>query len=245
MPDNASSSLLPLQVKDLGFEAGGARLIDSLNLTVAPGRVTVIMGANGAGKSVLLRLLHGLLPAAENSLLWNGQPAGEAVFKRQAMVFQHPVLLRRSVAANLDFVLRLQDAGSRATIRQRRDRLLQAVGLLEHAGQPARLLSGGEQQRLALARAQARQPDILFLDEPTASLDPGSVQIIEQIVLDQHRAGCGIFFVTHDIGQARRLADDIVFLHRGRLAEFTPADKFFQTPQSEPGRAYLAGRLVV
>ena len=245
VPKNSPGSLLPLQVDGLNYEAGGNRLIDSVDLTIAPGRLTVIMGANGAGKSVLLRLLHGLLPRQSGTIFWSGQAAGEAVHRRQAMVFQQPVLLRRSVAANLEFVLRLRAGNSRAEIRRRRDQLLQAVGLLEHANQPARLLSGGEQQRLALARAQACEPAVLFLDEPTASLDPASVQIIERIVLDLHRSGCAIFFVTHDIGQARRLADQIVFLHHGRLAEATPADRFFKTPESEPARAYLAGQLVL
>lgn len=159
---------------------------------------------------------------------------------RQAMVFQRPVLLRRSVAANIDFALRLKDKIDGA----RRDGLLQRVGLLEQSRQPARLLSNGEQQRLALARALATQPEVLFLDEPTASLDPASIIVIEEIVATAKAAGTKIIFVTHDIGQARRLGDEIVFLDRGRLAEHTPAERFFASPESVAGQAYVEGRLI-
>lgn len=245
MSEFMPSPLMPLQVTGLGYQTGGKTLIEEISLTIQPGRLCMIMGANGAGKSVLLRLLHGLLGNQRGTVSWNGSPADASLYKQQAMVFQKPVLLRRSVAANLDFVLRLRGRGNSAALRRRRDELLETVGLLAHADQPARLLSGGEQQRLALARACASEPRVLFLDEPTASLDPASVQIIEQIVLERHRQGCAVLFVTHDIGQARRLADDIVFLHQGRLAEFTPAERFFNSPASDAGRAYLAGRLMV
>jgi tungstate transport system ATP-binding protein len=157
------------------------------------------------------------------------------------MVFQRAVLLRRSVAANIDFVLRLKGTAT----SERRDEILEHVGLLDHARQPARLLSGGEQQRLALARALALEPEVLFLDEPTASLDPASVQMIEQIVSAAHRRGTKIIFVTHDLGQAKRLADEVVFLHRGRLSEHTPARRFLTNPSSEAARAYLDGRIVL
>ena len=160
------------------------------------------------------------------------------------MVFQKPVLLRRSVAANIDFVLRGRSL-ARADRRARRDDLLARVGLADRARQPARLLSGGEQQRLALARALAIRPQVLFLDEPTASLDPASVQTIEAIVLDASRAGTKVIFVTHDIGQARRLAGDVVFLHRGVVAEHRAAKEFFAGPASEAALAYLSGRIVL
>jgi tungstate transport system ATP-binding protein len=156
-------------------------------------------------------------------------------------VFQTPVLLRRSVAANIDFVLRSRGGSDAA----RRDALLGRVGLDGRQAQPARLLSGGERQRLALARALATEPGILFLDEPTASLDPASVLKIEEIVRGAAAAGTRIVFVTHDVGQARRLADDVVFLSRGRLAEHAPARRFFDRPESRAARDYLAGRIVV
>jgi len=233
--------LTPLTVEGLVYTAGGVRLIDGLDLTLGPSGTTMLMGPNGAGKSLLLRLVHGLIRPLAGCVEWGGQPLSQDVIRRQAMVFQKPVLLRRSVAANLDFVLRAHGRRDPA----RRDALLARVGLLERAAQSARLLSGGEQQRLALARALATDPEVLFLDEPTASLDPGSALMIEQIVRDARAAGTRIVMVTHDPGQARRLADDVVFLHRGRVAEHRPADAFFADPQSAAARDYLAGRIVV
>ena len=157
------------------------------------------------------------------------------------MVFQKSVLLRRSVAANIDFVLGLRGPVD----RKRRDQILDDVDLRAHAAHPARLLSGGEQQRLALGRALALEPEVLFLDEPTASLDPASTMSIEQIVKDAHGQGTKVIFVTHDIGQAKRLADDVVFVHRGRLVEHTPTNRFFADPSSAVARAFLDGRIVL
>jgi len=243
LPEPRQQSMLPLSVTGLTFAAGGKRLIDQLDLTIHPDRLTVIMGANGAGKSLLLRLLHDLLPVQSGQIDWAGQAAGPAIRARQAMVFQRPVLLRRSVQDNMDFVLGLK-SGLSADQRQRRsEQLLTKVGLQDRARQSARLLSGGEQQRLALARALASDPELLLLDEATASLDPASIEIIESIVLESCANGMGIVLVTHDIGQARRLADDIVFLHQGRVAEAAPANTFFDNPVSAPARAYLDGRL--
>lgn len=234
-----ANGLSPLQTADLTLEVDGKRLVDRICLTLGSGNLTVIMGPNGAGKSVLLRLLHGLVEPTAGTIRYGGKPLDADIRKRQALVFQRPVLLRRSVAANIDFVIGLggkRDAG-------RRDALLDSVGLLDQARQPARLLSGGEQQRLALARALATGPEVLFLDEPTASLDPASTQLIERLVRNVHDEGCKVIFVTHDIAQARRLADDVVFLNRGRLAELSPAHKFFSDPASPAARAYLEGLL--
>ena len=232
---------LPLAAKDLTLDIGSKRLIDGITLTLAAHNLTMVMGPNGAGKSLLLRLLHGLIQPTAGGIFYAGAAMSEAIRQRQAMVFQRPVLLRRSVGANIDFVLRLKGK----TARERRDEILENVGLLDHARQPARLLSGGEQQRLALARALALEPEMLFLDEPTASLDPASVMMIEQIVLAAHRRGTKIVFITHDPGQAKRLGDEIVFLHRGRVSEQTPASQFFRAPSSEAARAYLDGRIVL
>ncbi|NDW00482.1 ATP-binding cassette domain-containing protein [Salipiger sp. PrR002] len=231
--------LLPLRVQGLRLEVDGVPLLDGVELSLTPGGCTVIMGPNGAGKSLMLKALHGLLAPSTGEISWNGTPAAEAT-GRQALVFQKPVLLRRSVAANMDFVLK-----ARGGDRRRRDRLLEGVGLLHKARQPARLLSGGEAQRLALARALATDPEVLFLDEPTASLDPASVLVIERIVSEARARGTRIIFVTHDIGQARRMADEVVFLHRGRVAEHSRAAEFFPEPQSQVARDYLAGRIVL
>ena len=233
-----------LRIDGLSLKTAGKLLVNIDKLTLDPRSVTVIMGPNGAGKSLLLRLVHGLIAPTHGWISWGEVACGEATRSTQAMVFQKPVLLRRSVAANIDFVLRLR-AGTSAERRTRCDELLTRVGISDKAEQPARLLSGGEQQRLALARALATRPKVLLLDEPTASLDPASVQMIEQIVLATSADGTKVIFVTHDIGQARRLADDVAFLHHGQLVEHRPAAAFFTNPSSEAANAYLSGRIVL
>ncbi len=237
----SQEAVLPCVVRGLSFDAGGKRLIDDIDLSLEAGAVTIIMGPNGAGKTVLIRLLHGMLVPARGEILWAGRPIDEQMRKRQAMVFQTPVLLRRSVVSNIDFVLRLRGAGG----RERSLEVLETAGLAEKADQAARLLSGGERQRLAIARALATDPAILFLDEPTASLDPASVLAIEQSVTAARDRGVKIIFITHDIGQARRLADEVLFMHRGRVVEHSPSSRFFDNPQSHEARNYLAGRIVL
>lgn len=229
------------EIHDLVLQINDRRPIAGVNLHLADGPLTVIMGPNGAGKSLLLRLLHGMIEPTEGLILWHGKPLTQNDRLLQAMVFQRPVLLRRSVAANIDFVLKLRGKGDSG----KREEILDSVGLAEFARQPARQLSGGEQQRLALARALAIEPEVLFLDEPTASLDPASTLLIEQVVLAAHQRGTRIVFVTHDIGQAKRLAGEIVFMHRGRILEHSSADRFFDKPQSDAAGHYLAGRIIV
>jgi tungstate transport system ATP-binding protein len=239
-----TAPILPLHARGLVFEAGGRRLIDCLDLTLHAGVRTVIMGPNGAGKSLLLRLLHGLLEPSAGAILWGGRQANHAIRLRQAMVFQRPVLLRRSALANVTHAL-----GARGLPRYERQaqagRMLTAAGLATLARTPARLLSGGEQQRLAMARALSLEPDVLFLDEPSANLDPASTLAIERLIQQAHERGTKIVLVTHDVGQARRLADEVAFLHRGRIEEHSPAARFFETPASPRARAFLEGRLVL
>lgn len=236
--------MLPLRVNRLVYSVNGTALIKGVDLTLAAGPRTVIMGANGAGKSLLLRLLHGLLTPTSGAIEWGQAGWGTAVRRRQAMVFQRPVLLRRSVRANLRFALELR-SGGRKDRPQRLARLLELAGLSGVANRPARVLSAGEQQRLALVRALSLEPEILLLDEPTASLDPATVAAIESLIRTADSEGVKIVLVTHDIGQARRLADEVVFVHHGRIAEHTAAEEFFGHPRSEPARAYLEGRLVL
>ena len=238
---SGAAPLLPLETLALTLERDGKRLVDGIDLTLDAGGLTVVMGPNGAGKSLLLRLLHGLIPPTAGEIRWGDRPMTPTIRERQGMVFQRPVLLRRSVAANLDFALGLRGNAS----SEWRDALLDRVGLLGRARQPARLLSGGEQQRLALIRALALEPDVLFLDEPTASLDPASVLTIEEVVRGAKAGGTKVIFVTHDMNQARRLADDVLFLHHGQLLEQSPAEDFFTAPRSEFARAYLEGRIIV
>ena len=236
--------ILPVHARGLVFEAGGRRLIDGIALTLRQGVRSVVMGPNGAGKSLLLRLLHGLLEPSAGEVLWGGRPADNTIRLRQAMVFQRPVLLRRSALANVTHALRARGV-PRHERRERAGRMLTAAGLGALTRTPARLLSGGEQQRLAMARALSLEPDVLFLDEPTASLDPASTLAIEQLVQQAHDGGTKTVLVTHDVGQARRLADEVVFLHRGRIEEQSPADRFFDAPASAVARAFLEGRLIL
>ncbi len=241
MPEISQNSQLPLKVSDLCFSVAQKQLVSDFNLELNTQGLTAIMGPNGAGKSLLLRLLHGLLQADSGGIEWNRQSLDIKTRQAQAMVFQKPVLLRRSVAANIDFVLQ----HCQTTSRKSRREILEEAGLYEQHEQPARLLSGGEQQRLALARALATAPKILFLDEPTASIDPSTTRQIEHWLERIREGGVKLIMVTHDIGQARRLASDVVFMHRGRLLEHTNAKVFFDTPKSSQAQAYLSGELVV
>jgi tungstate transport system ATP-binding protein len=236
--------ILPIEVLGLEFEAGGRRLIDGLDLTLRPGVRTVILGPNGAGKSLLLRLIHGLLRPKAGEVLWDGRPADRAIRLRQAMVFQRPVLLRRSALGNIAHALRARGVGRRER-QVRAKEMLASAGLAALARAPARLLSAGEQQRLAMARALSLAPEVLFLDEPAANLDPASTLAIEALIRRAHARGVKIVLVTHDLGQARRLADEVVFLYRGQVEEQAPAGRFFDSPASPRAQAFLDGRLVL
>ena len=242
----ADPPILPLRLEDVAYVADGKRLLDAITLDLEAGPRSIVLGPNGAGKSLLLRLCHGLLRPSAGRGLWQGPAgaaAGDTVRRRQAMVFQRPVLLRRSAAANIDYALSLRGL-SRAARRPLVAEALARVGLAALSGRPARVLSGGEQQRLALARAWALHPEILFLDEPTASLDPAATRAVEEIIDAFHRAGTKIVMTTHDLGQARRLADEVVFLHQGRIAEQCRAAAFFERPSSPAARAFLTGDLL-
>lgn len=237
---NRAAELLPLDVRAVSYSIRSQHLLHNINLQLNGCGITSILGHNGAGKSLLLRVLHGLLPPSTGTVLWNDRPASDlSVRKMQAMVFQKPVVLRRSVAANIDYVLALRQSSSDT----RRDELLHAAGLLAKSRQLAPSLSGGEQQRLAIARALAMDPCVMFLDEPTASMDPSATAAIEQQIKSVNEQGIKIIMVTHDIAQAKRLADDVIFLHRGTVAELNAAEEFFLQPTSQPARHYLDGQL--
>lgn len=222
----------------LRYDAGDRTLIRDVSLRIEAGRRTLILGPNGAGKSVLMRLMHGLIEPSAGRILWNGGSGRPA----QAMVFQRPVMLRRSVLDNVIYALDLAGVPSAAR-RARALDVLERVGLTALADRPARVLSGGEQQRAALARAWALRPRVLFLDEPTASLDPGAAAEVERLIRVIADEGCSIVMVTHHLGQARRLADDIVFIDAGRITEHTPVDDFFAAPRSAEAGLYLRGEL--
>lgn len=233
-----------LSVRGLSVGIAGKVLLRIPSLDIRAGEPTVIMGPNGAGKSMLLRLLYGLLPATQGEIRMLGQPLTPDLCRRQAMVFQSPVIFRRSVRANVEFAL----AANGVPWQLRRQRVLEiltATGLGDKAKQSARSLSGGEQQKLAVARALATEPEVVFLDEPTSNLDPASVLAIEGLLRDAAAAGTKVVLVTHDLGQARRLGEEVLFLHRGRVVEQTPIDKFIESPVSIEAATYVAGELLV
>jgi tungstate transport system ATP-binding protein len=229
--------MLPLELHELRFAVGDAAIIRGISARIEAGPRTVILGPNGAGKSVLMRLCHGLLTPTGGRIVWQGVKNGD-VRRHQAMVFQRPVMLRRSALANVMYGLKLAGK-SRSQAELRAMDVLEVVGLAQHAARPARVLSGGEQQRLALARAWALGPDVLFLDEPTANLDPASTQDIENIINAIHASGTKIIMTTHNLGQARRLGDEILFISNGRLMEHTPIDRFFKQPASAEAAVFI------
>lgn len=236
------TSPMALKVRHLAYQAGPTPILSGIDLDLTTDALTVLMGPNGAGKSVFLRLIHGLLQPSVGEIRWDGQALTKAIRKQQALVFQKPALLRRSVKANLQFALGLRSFSNR---KERLERALEEVSLSELASRPARVLSGGEQQRLALARALILEPKVLLLDEPTANLDPASVLMIEQVVRRVHRQGVKVILVTHDQHQAKRLGEEVVFLHKGHITEHTPAADFFNTPKSDAARAYLGGEILI
>jgi tungstate transport system ATP-binding protein len=228
--------ILPLRVAGVSFAAGGRAIIDGVSLDIEAGPSTIILGANGAGKSVLMRLMHGLLQPTAGRVEWQAEGAR----RHQAMVFQRPVMLRRSALANVTYPLEFAGVERAGKVAME---ALEEVGLAHVAHRPARVLSGGEQQRLALARAWALHPEVLFLDEPTANLDPGATREIENIIKAFDAAGTKIVMSTHSLGQARRLGDEVIFLHQGRVAERSSIDRFFPQPASPEAAAFVKGEL--
>lgn len=234
------TSLLPLVLEDVGFSAGGRTILSDVSAVIDAGPRTIVLGANGAGKSVLLRLCHGLLAPTAGRIRWHAEDPGRP--PRQAMVFQRPVMLRRSALANVVYPLAVAGVPGREA-QARALEALELVGLGRLAAQPARHLSAGEQQRVALARAWVFRPEVLFLDEPTASLDPSATREVESSLGALHDAGVKLVMTTHDLGQARRMGDDILFLHQGRLRERGHGPALFEQPESAEARAFLRGEL--
>jgi tungstate transport system ATP-binding protein len=231
-------SILPLKVQSLSYKVGATDAVRDVSFAIERGSRNIVLGANGAGKSVLLRLLHGLLVPSDGQIKW---ARADAKFK-QAMVFQRPVMLRRTARENIEFALRV--SGRKNDISNAVSAALESVGLNHLADRPARLCSGGEQQRIALARAWALAPEVLFLDEPTASLDPGATKAIEEVISAINKTGTTIIMTTHDIGQAKRIASRVLFLHSGQLVEDAPAEHFFKAPESLEAGAFIKGELL-
>ena len=242
MPPAEREGILPLAFEAVSYEVRGARLLADVSFVLGAGPCSVILGPNGAGKSLVLRLCDGLLAPSAGRVRWLGPGAAHAA-RARALVFQRPVLLRRSAAANVDYALRLRGVPA-AEREQRIERVLGATGLLDFAARPARRLSGGEQQRLALARAWALEPEVLLLDEPAAALDPAASRALEEAIRAIRAEGTKIVMTTHDLAQAERMADEVLFLHRGRLLEHAPAQAFFSEPRSAEAKAFLRAEVL-
>lgn len=233
---------MAVRVTSLIYETAGRRLIDNLELELPRRGISVIMGANGAGKSTLVRLLHGLIAATGGRIEWLDRQAATAA--NRAMVMQKPVILRRSVAANIAHAVKPLRLG-REESRRRVEAALRQANLVGRGEMPARRLSAGEQQRLAFARAMARQPAVVFADEPCANLDPAAAAAVEAMIADARERGVKVILVTHDVAQGRRLGDDVAFMHAGRVVEHSSAEAFFRQSRSAAARAYLEGKLFV
>ena len=230
--------MLPLVLDNVSYAVNGTRILHGISAEIGAGPRTIILGPNGAGKSVLMRICHGLLRPTEGRVVWKGSRIG----RRVAMVFQRPVMLRRSALANIEYGLKLAGVARGERTLRARD-VLEAVGLERCADQPARRLSGGEQQKLALARAWALGPEVLFLDEPTANLDPAATRELETIVGQIRAGGTKIVMTTHNLGQARRLGDEILFMSECRLVERAPVDRFFARPETAEAASFIKGEL--
>lgn len=240
-PARESQRILPLELHDIGITRDGQALLAGLTTRVQAGEPTLILGPNGAGKSLLLRVCHGLLKPDRGEIRWCGTRAAEA-HRHQAMVLQRPVMLRRSAIDNIDYALRVRGT-KRAERGAKVEEVLRTTGLWELARRNAWDLSVGEQQRLALARAWSLEPEVLFLDEPTASIDPGAAHRLERSIESISQRGTKIVMSTHDLRLAERLAGDVLFLHRGRLVESAPGAAFFSGPATREASAFLSGEL--
>ncbi|MBL8446545.1 MAG: ATP-binding cassette domain-containing protein [Zoogloeaceae bacterium] len=233
------SALFPLELAAVSFRPNGQEVLRGVDLSLGGEGITVVLGPNGAGKSVLLRMLCGLLQPTGGTLRWGSAPGpGREV----AMVFQHPMMLRDTVLANVGLGLKAHGV-SRQDRVARGHAMLARIGLTDRAGQSARQLSGGERQRLALGRAWLTRPRLLLLDEPTASLDPSGVEAVERIIREIRTDGTKVVMTTHNLGQATRLADDVVFLADGAVREHAPVQRFFARPVSPEARLFIKGEL--
>lgn len=233
---------LPIVLEAVSLRAGDVTILDDIDIRFSAGAPTVLIGPNGSGKTSLMRTAMGLAAVTRGRVTWGGRPVSEP--RRRAILFQRPVMLRRSAAGNLAYALAAAGV-PRAERPARVQALLELVGLSGRGERPARRMSGGEQQRLALARALARDPEILFLDEPTASLDPAATKSMEDLITGVAAKGIKVVMSTHHLGEARRIAGEIVLMHRGRIVEVAPAETFFTAPRTEAARRFVAGELLV
>ena len=236
-----SKSLTPIVISNLSLLLGKTKILDKIKCNIYNESIVAVLGPNGAGKSLFLKTINGLTAVESGKIKFNSREINDQIRKEIALVFQKPTLLRRTVLENMQFVLEKKNKLSNLEIMN----LLQRVGLDTYKDKPARLLSGGEQQRLSLARALLINPSLLLLDEPTANLDPYSLNLIEEIILDENKKGKTIILTTHDMGQAKRLAKEILFFDKGKLLEQTKAINFFTKPKTKEAQSYINGKILL
>ncbi|WP_424941148.1 ATP-binding cassette domain-containing protein [Aliiroseovarius sp. S253] len=235
------STLFPLILTRATIRRKGKRLVGPIDLTLQGQGITIVIGPNGAGKTTLLRMMHGIARLSDGAITWGCDL--NTARQAQSFVFQQPILMRRSVRDNIAYPLRLRGV-ARDQARAKASKVGQQVGLGAMLDRPATFLSGGERQKLAIARATITDPTLLFLDEPCASLDGRATREIEEILLQAAASGTRLIMSTHDMGQARRLADDVMFLLNGQIHEHASADQFFDHPKTPETRAFLNGDIV-
>lgn len=223
---------------NVSLSINGTELLKDLNVSLEKRSFTVVLGPNGSGKSLFLRLCHGLIQLDKGQLSWNSSKARPP----QTMVFQKPVMLRRSAKENIMYALRNWPKAERA---ERAQQALKWAGLETLSGRMATVLSGGQQQRLAIARAWALKPEILFLDEPTASLDPGACDYVEEHVKAMHESGIQVLMSTHNLAQARRLAQQIIYIQDGRIMAYQPVEEFFTQPSCQEAYEFIRREFVI
>jgi tungstate transport system ATP-binding protein len=233
--------LTPIQFVDLSVVLGQKLILDKINCKIKSNSITAVLGPNGAGKSIFLQTINGLVSIQSGRLTFNSMQNNQEIREQQAMVFQTPVLLRRTVMANMQFVSNLRNKKSNQLLKN----LLDKVGLEGYEEKPARLLSGGEKQRLSIVRALIVNPNLLLLDEPTANLDPYSLNLIEDLVLEENSIGKTVIFTTHDMSQAKRLATDVIFLNKGKVLEQTVSKTFFKKPKTFEAQKYINGEILI
>ena len=219
----------------------GKLVLGPLDLDMETRGITVVLGPNGAGKTTFLKVLHGVERISDGAMHWS--VANVQAREEQAYVFQSPIVLRRSVAQNLAYPLKLIGT-VKSEISMRVSLWARKIGLEDALDFPATRLSGGEKQKLAIGRALIRMPKVLFLDEPCANLDGRSIREIEELLHEATLAGTSIIMTTHNLGQAKRLADSVLFLLGGRLHEQSPASVFFNIPSTSEAQSFLNGDII-
>ena len=230
--------ILPLTLSGTTARRKSKTLVGPIDLTITKGDSVMVMGPNGSGKTSLLRLMHGLERVRGGAAKFAVDDS--LAQSKQSFVFQSPTLLRRTVRENVALPLKLRKQPDTNQV----DIWLERIGLTAAADQPARSLSGGEKQKLALARAMITDPQLLFLDEPSASLDGQSTREIEAILTQVHANGTTVVMATHDMGQARRLGQTAVFIVQGEILEHGPMPDFLDHPKSARAGAFIAGDIV-